>query len=285
MTRKGNLIKKIAVLVLASIAVTSFSSCSVKSKRQLMEYARSTYGDADLVKAHSNLGKDIVTVTMKDKDTGIEYQVTSTLEDVNVDGSSFGKAEHTSSDFEEKYAEYLMNKAGSTLSKIAERYKLTYEFDYGVITVTFEDRESSEFAEEAVKKVAEAISEYDVKKMAPAEYTVMAEGNVYVGYYNSLHNEYVESSEFYIIDYVHEKYDPEAEFQDSMFSYITQFLSYEEVEEYFPGHDGAPSGNAYYFKDKDGDIFVAIDLKEFGAAKSEIRLYRDTASGMEQIDY
>ena len=44
-------------------------------------------------------------------------------------------------------------------------------------------------------------------------------------------------------------------------------------------------GTAYYFKDKNGDIFVAIDMEEFGAKTSGIRLFRDTASGMEEIDY
>lgn len=51
----------------------------------------------------------------------------------------------------------------------------------------------------------------------------------------------------------------------------------------FPGHDGTPGGTAYYFKDSDGHVFVAIDLKDFGADKNEIRLYRDASRGMEEI--
>ena len=46
-----------------------------------------------------------------------------------------------------------------------------------------------------------------------------------------------------------------------------------------------PNGTAYYFKGSDGKTFVAIDLKDFGADKSEIRLYRDTSKGMEEIDF
>ena len=281
----NKLIRTISLCLITGVALTTLSACSVKSKRQLMDYARSTYGDADLVGSHSNLGKEIVTVTMKDKDTGIEYTVTSQMMDVTVDGSSFGKQEQTSSDFEEKYYDYLLEKAGDDLGDLADKYNFSYELDYGTITITFADRESSKNAEEAARKFAEELKKIDIKQKMPSEYVLYVEGNVYIGYYNSEHDEYSESSEFDIIDYVHENYDADAEFLDSMFSYIDQFLSNEEVDEKFPGHDGSPSGNAYYFKDKNGEIFVAIDLKEFGADKSEIRLYRDTASGMEEIDF
>ena len=279
----NKLIRTISLCLITGLALTTLSACSVKSKRQLMDYARSTYGDADLVGSHSNLGKKIVTVTMKDKDTGIEYTVTSQMMDVTVDGSSFGKQEQTSSDFEEKYYDYLLEKAGDDLGVLEDKYNFSYELDYGTITITFAYRESSKNAEEAARKFAEELKKIDIKQKMPSEYVLYVEGNVYIGYDNSEHDEYSESSEFDIIDYVHENYDADAEFLDSMFSYIDQFLSNEEVDEKFPGHDGSPSGNAYYFKDKNGEIFVVIDLKEFGADKSEIRLYRDTGSGMEEI--
>ena len=88
-----------------------------------------------------------------------------------------------------------------------------------------------------------------------------------------------------IIDYVHKNYDADAEFTDSIGAYADQFLTYEEVDKYFPNHNGMPNGTAYYFKGSDGKTFVAIDLKDFGADKSEIRLYRDTSKGMEEIDF
>ena len=39
----------------------------------------------------------------------------------------------------------------------------------------------------------------------------------------------------------------------------------------------------YGFKDKNGNRFFAIDLKEFGAKETDVRLFRDKASGMEEI--
>ena len=137
----NKLIRTISLCLITGLTLTTLSACSVKSKRQLMDYARSTYGDADLVGSHSDLGKKIVTVTMKDKDTGIEYKVTSQMMDVSVDGSSFGKQEQTSSDFEEKYYDYLLEKAGDDLGNLADKYNFSYELDYGTITITFADRE------------------------------------------------------------------------------------------------------------------------------------------------
>lgn len=288
MSVKGRVFKKIIAGLLAASSLLTLCACSPKTKRQLIDYARNTYGEADLVGAHSNLGKKgIVTVTMKDKDTGLEYTVTSQMTDVTVDGSSFGKKEQTFSDFEEKYSEYLMDKAGSGLKDLADEYHFTYELDYGTITITFDDRESSNNAKEAVRRFAGELKKCDVKQMMPSDYVLYAEGNVYIGCYCSDHDEYSASSEFDIIDYVHENYDAEAVFLDSMYSYISQFLSYEEIEKLFAGndHDGTPAGNAYYFTDKNNETFVAIDLKEFGADTSEIRLYRDTAGGMEEIDF
>lgn len=283
---KGKFFKKITVFLLTAASLLTLCACAPKNRRELMNYARRTYGDADLVGSHSNHGKDeILTVTMKDKATGIEYTVTSKMTDVYVDGSSFGRIEQTTSDFEEKYCEYLLEQAGSGLADLADEYGFTYELDYGIITITFADRESSNKAEEAVRRFADELKKSDVKQKMPSEYVIYAEGNVYIGYYDSEHDEYSASSEFDIIDYVHENYDAEAVFLDSMYSYIGQFLSDEEVNEKFPGHDGSPAGNAYYFKDKNGENFIVIDLKEFGADRSEIRLYRDTAGGMEEIDF
>ena len=168
----NKLIRTISLCLITGLALTTLSACSVKSKRQLMDYARSTYGDADLVGSHSNLGKEIVTVTMKDKDTGIEYTVTSQMMDVTVDGSSFGKQEQTSSDFEEKYYDYLLEKAGDDLGDLADKYNFSYELDYGTITITFADRESSKNAEEAARKFAEELKKIDIKQKMPSEYVL-----------------------------------------------------------------------------------------------------------------
>ena len=97
-----------------------------------------------------------------------------------------------------------------------------------------------------------------------------AEQKVYVGQYDAKSGEWVPSGEYEVIDYVHSYYDDRAVFSSSMGCYIDQFLPYDEVDRLFPGHDGTPSGKAYYFMDSEGDTFVAVRLEDFGGSRKKI---------------
>ena len=284
--RKQSLIRVTAVFMLLAI-VFAACGCSVKTKRQLMQYARDKYGDATLVGAHQKLkGNDsVVTVTMQDNDTGIEYTVTSEMVPVTVDGGNMGYTEHTSSNFEQLYYDYLIAQAKDELDALADKYSLTYEFQQGMLELKFNDREASGKAKEASEGFEKVLGEHDVKNLRPNIYYCSVGDTINVGYYDAETREYSMSNDYSVIDYVLTNYDSEAVYLDSMTAYINQFLSNQEVKGFFQGQSSDPMGTAYYFKDKNGDIFVAIDMEEFGAKTSGIRLFRDTASGMEEIDY
>ena len=276
-----------ALLILAVVLTVSGCYQRVKDRNELIKYANDTYGAGTFEGSKKKLkgNESYTTIIMKDKDTEIRYTVTSSLVNVSVDGSTFVYQEQTVSDFEEKYYEYLLVLAESDLENLASDYGFTYELNYGVFKINFSDRDSTEKAEEAVSEFDKVLTRYDIKDLRPKEYLIYVDETIYVGAYDASSDIYSESADFDIIDYVHENYDPEAVYLDSMYSFIDQFLSYEEIQKLFPDHDSSPSGNAYYFKDKNGETFVAIDLKEFGANEEGIRLFRDTASGMEEIDY
>ena len=276
-----------ALLILAVVLTVSGCYQRVKDRNELIKYANDTYGAGTFEGSKKKLkgNESYTTIIMKDKDTEIRYTVTSSLVNVSVDGSTFVYQEQTVSDFEEKYYEYLLVLVESDLENLASDYGFTYELNYGVFMINFSDRDSAEKAEEAVSEFDKVLTRYDIKDLRPKEYLIYVDETIYVGAYDASSDIYSESADFDIIDYVHENYDPEAVYLDSMYSFIDQFLSYEEIQKLFPDHDSSPSGNAYYFKDKNGETFVAIDLKEFGANEEGIRLFRDTASGMEEIDY
>lgn len=276
-----------ALLILAVVLTVSGCYQRVKDRNELIKYANDTYGAGTFEGSKKKLkgNESYTTIIMKDKDTEIRYTVTSSLVNVSVDGSTFVYQEQTVSDFEEKYYEYLLDLAESDLENLASDYGFTYELNYGVFKINFSDRDSAEKAEEAVSEFDKVLTRYDIKDLRPKEYLIYVDETIYVGAYDASTDMYSESADFDIIDYVHENYDPEAVYLDSMYSFIDQFLSYEEIQKLFPDHDSSPSGNAYYFKDKNGENFVVIDLKEFGANEEGIRLFRDTASGMEEIVY
>ena len=262
-------------------------SCSISSKRTLVNYAKEHYGACKVLREeHKGSGNDEYrTIYLQDKDTGIEYKVTSSLHDFNVDGSSFGDVNNISSDFEKEYADYLFSEAKKELKSLEKDNECSIEYATETINIYFDNRVDADVAYDVAKRCDKILSEYDVKEMRPMLYSLYAEKTAYLGYYN-VENKYGQASNTYsVIDYVHKNYDAGAVFTDSIGAYANQFLTYDEIDSLFPDSDGMPMGTAYYFKGSDGKTFVAIDLKDFGAAKSEIRLYRDKSSGMEEIEF
>ncbi|MCR4703113.1 MAG: hypothetical protein K5665_05550 [Saccharofermentans sp.] len=282
---------KKAICTLAGIVVLPLifflCGCSVSDKNDLLKYARKNYGACEFINdERKGKGNDeTYTVYLRDKDTGIEYKVTSGLDAVGIDGSIFGYSEGKSSDFYGLYIQYLFDETDADIRKLEAEYNMDFEFKYDVIVLNFSMGKGTYPAEDAAKGFDEILRSVDIKNMRPKEYLLYAGADIYLGVYNTSSGEYKESNDQSIIGFVQTNYDPQAVYQSSMGAYISQFLSYDEIDRLFPDHDGAPMGTAYYFRDKDGDIFVAIDLKEFGASKSDIRLFRDTSSGMEEILY
>ena len=278
-------IKAASMCILIFAAVFVLCSCKAAGKNDLIKYAKNNYGACEFIRQeHSGSGKDEVrTVYLRDKETGIEYYVTSGLDPLIVDGSTFGHLEDKGSDFPDKYKSYLMDLAEDEITDLKYQYAFDYEYKYDYNRITFLSRVSGDEAKKAAESFAGIIKKYDTKDLFPADYTVYAEQNVYVGQYDAKSGEWVPSGEYEVIDYVHSYYDDRAVFSSSMGCYIDQFLPYDEVDRLFPGHDGTPSGKAYYFRDSEGDTFVAVRLEDFGGSAKGIRLFKDRSYGMEEI--
>ena len=272
----------ICIMLLAMLMF--LCSCSISGKRELIGFAVNHYGDCKLLREeHKGSGNDEYrTVYLQDKETGIEYKVTSCLQNINVDGSSFGYVNDISSNFEVEYVDYLSSKADKKISSLERDYGCSFVFSVDSIDIYFDNRVEIDTAFDAAESSDGILADIDVKEMRPVLYNLYAD-KAYLGCYEADSKSANKANTYTVIDYVHENYDPDAEYLDSLGAYASEFLTYEEVDKLFPGHDGTPGGTAYYFKDSDGDIFVAIDLKDFGADKNEIRLYRDTSMGMEEI--
>ncbi|MBQ6017524.1 MAG: hypothetical protein IJL19_06540 [Clostridiales bacterium] len=286
--RARDALKRPAIILLIFAAVFALCSCSVAGKSDLIRYAKNNYGNCEYIRQeHSGSGNDEVrTVYLKDKETGIEYSVSSYLYSVNFDGSSLGHAEQKSSDFPSKYIDYLFDKAGDEIDDLAARYGFKFYPEYDVYTLHFDDRDSGAHAEEAIVEFDKIIAGYDTKDLRVKEYLLYIDDSVYLGSYNASSKVFTKSNTLNVIDFVHENYDPDAEYLGSMGAYISQYLSYEEIDELFPSDiEETPRGSEYYFKGSDDEIFIAIDLEEFGAKTGGIRLFRDYAYGMEEIEY
>ena len=282
-TNRLETLRMTATVILLAVAVILLCSCSIASKKDLIRYAKNHYGACEFIsEEHKGSGNsEYRTVYLKDKETSIEYKVTTRLSDINIDGSVFGYTEGKYSDFEQKYTEYVLGEAGTEIKALEREYGLVCDFP----NITFNSRVSGPDAEKAVKKLSEIVKKYDTKDLCPSEHLVFAEVTVYVGAYDAKTDKWSASSEYEVIDYVHAHYDADAVFCDSIGAYLEEFLSYDEISKLISDNNESQCGKAYYFRDKDGNLFIAIDLRDFGIDNGGIRLFRDTSYGMEEIYY
>lgn len=280
---KEKAVKLSVLAVLPVMAVLLLASCSIAGRRSLINYAKKNFGECDLIREeHGGSGTDEYrTVYLKDKDTGIEYRVTTGLSSIDIDGSTFGYAEGKYSDFPELYSDYILEKADGEISMLESRYGMVCDFP----KITFKNRVSGSDAKKAAEELSAVIGKYDIKSFSSKDYPVYAEITVYVGNYDASTGEWNSSKDYDVIDYVHSHYDSGAVFCDSIGAYLDQFLSYEEIQILLPDRDGSTTGRVYYFRDTDGDLFVAVDLSEWDVPGGGIRLFRDTPYGMEEIVY
>jgi len=282
----GQMLRVITLLMILAVSGL-LCSCKIRSGKDLIKYANAHYGKAEFIREEHG-GEDereYCKVYLRDMETGIEYEVTSGMSDINIDGSSFGYLEHTFSNFETYYHEYLLEEASEDLARLEAENSIDIEIEYDTVVIDFADREHAHNAEEVAKETDSIIAGHDVKDLRITDYLLYVDDKVYVGSYDAVTQEYTASNDYRVIDHVCSSYDSEAVFEFSSGAYIDQFLSPDEIDKMFPGHTASPSGKAYYFINSDGEEFIAVDLSEFGVKNGEIRLYRDTLYGMEEIDY
>jgi len=106
---------------------------------------------------------------------------------------------------------------------------------------------------------------------------------IYLGTYDVSSKQYDRKYTSDVISYVQAYYDAQAECIDTVSCCADELLPPDEVERLFSDYNDLPSGTAYSFIDKDGNSFMAINMKEFGVNNGGIRLFREIETGMEEI--
>ena len=187
-----------AISLLLVFMTSMLSACSIASKKDLIRFARKNYGACEFIREeHKGSGKDEYrTVYLRDKDTGIEYMVTTKLNSINIDGSVFGYSENKSSDFPALYNDYIEEKVSGEIRALENKYNM----ECTLTNIIFYGRVSDPEARQAAVELSRIISEYDSKHLCPVEHLVFAEGSVYVGVYNASTCEWNASGEYEEID-------------------------------------------------------------------------------------
>ena len=258
-----------------------FCSCSVKSKGSLIAYAKNEYGPCEFVKEETRgTGNDKVrTVYLIDKDTGIEYTVTSRMQDMNIDGSSFGYTEYTSSDFLNLYWDYVIENAGDELDDIAEEY----DVDLSQLSkVLFNGRPSPGQPEAVAEGVYGAIKKYDEKDLLEPTILVFSEdGDAYLGVLDGETGTWSGNDSYKVIDYVQSVF-PEAEYLSDIYGIPESYVDRDDLDRLI--ELGAKDSNEfnvefYFFSEPNYGKLVAFDMEEIGLEGVFIGTYENYGAG------
>ena len=273
--------KTFPIIICALMCMVLFCSCSVKSKWSLISYAKHEFGDCEFVKEDvKGQGNDKVrTVYLIDKDTGIEYTVTSRMQDMNIDGSSFGYTESTSSDFLNLYWDYVIDNAQDDLDVIAEEY----DVDLSQLSkVLFNGRPSSEQSEAVAKAVLDTIKEYDVKGLLNPTIPVYAENEkVYLGILDGETGTWCANDSYKVIDYVQSVF-PEAKYTSDIYGIPESYVNSDDLDSLLA--KGAKDSNSfnvefYFFSEPEYGTLVAFDMEEIGLDGVFIGTYENYGGG------
>ena len=266
-------LKRTAVTVTLFSVIASVSACTPKSKKELINYANDTYGACKVVKQNSDWnGSDPITVVyLKDKETGIEYYVSSTLEEGHAASDINPRVEHTDSNFDEVYAEYLLDEAKKDIKSLKKEYGFDIEYEDGAFAVKFDLAVTPEDGYDAADELDIVLDDVDIKNMRCTQYRICAKGDLPVAEYDVDSGEKQAYSTLAVADYVHIKFDATAEFDRIGTYHATRYFSKDILEEKIPGFKDEPVPT-YEFKLSNGDTLAVIDLKDFGG-EEEIYLF------------
>lgn len=134
----------------------------VKSADKLVKSAKRTHGDCEVIsKSESDEESKVV---LKDKLQGFEYTITSSMHDINIDGSSFGSVPGTTDTFSLSLQAFVFDEAYDELHMIMEKYNITMDNSYlddnTFLKVSSKTSESDYI--NALEMIGEEIQKYNV---------------------------------------------------------------------------------------------------------------------------
>lgn len=161
--------KHIALFVIMLMTFLVFGGCSTKLKTSddALAYARIHYGAATLLNEQKEGDKKVI-FTLKDKDYGFQYTVTSAISDINIDGSSFGKYESTYDDYMSCYRDFILEDSFEKFDLVKKKYNVETEIpDISLHSLMHIYWKSSEIstAKDAAGQMADIFRSYEKKKL------------------------------------------------------------------------------------------------------------------------
>ena len=167
------------ILLILSLIIMTLMLCgcrdTVKTEDEALRYARKNYGDCTLVKTEKPEESRAV-YTMKDGQYGFTYEVTSTVSEITIDGSGFGKAEGTHDSYIPSFRDFIMQDAAEDFDYIKNRFSCTLELSdtatKSIMRIKIDSRDTDN-AEEITRRAASIFNRYN-KRGVLSIYSVTA---------------------------------------------------------------------------------------------------------------
>lgn len=182
----GTYLRKAISGILVIAAVLSLCSCTIRSKNSLLKYAKEVYGDCKFLKEdHGGSGNnEYRTLYLQDKETGIKYTVTSGMNGNSSAATDVIPPVSTTSDFKEKYYDYLFDEAEKDLRSLEEKYACGISHYGESVRLIFDGDIDDNEAVKVADKIDDVFAGYDVKDMRFESYTIYCGGEEIFAYYN-----------------------------------------------------------------------------------------------------
>ncbi len=156
--------KRLSQLFCILLSVLLCGCGHVKNPKQLLRTARASHGSCTLVSKTED--PDKTTIVVRDKKQGFTYTLTSRMQDINIDGSSFGSFQQTSDSFDESLIGYVISETKTDLDAVCQKYNATYEsrsvFDL-VMSIKLHGDSSFDDAKAVAEECAAIIAPYNIK--------------------------------------------------------------------------------------------------------------------------
>jgi len=116
----------VATAVIAGVAL--LTACGkVRSARSLISEAKRNYGDCTVVSKTE--ASDKTQVILHDELQDFDYTITSSMDEIWIDGSSFGSLPGTSDNFYNSLLAKIQSNVGSDITDICNTYNAEYEWN------------------------------------------------------------------------------------------------------------------------------------------------------------
>ncbi|MBR1797735.1 MAG: hypothetical protein IJ757_06975 [Clostridiales bacterium] len=259
--------KRIISMATALAICTGLTACGhPKSANKLIRNARREHGPCDVVSQTTDDEGSVV--VLSDQLQGFEYQVSSYMSDINIDGASFGSVPSTADSFDWALHAFVLDEIEDEMNDICDDYGLTMGSsnleDCFWVTADL-DRTEDESAEGLVL-IAEAMQEYNLENR-------MDGWTIYLDYEDDTHIGSVRLPDVSFRDEAKEKEDyylemaqmknpdavfvrsEEGTFADTGVDPLYVSVSYDE---YYPQNADDPV--MFYFFEADGKEFYICDF-------------------------